>query len=110
MNKKGFTVVELIVSFTLAMTISVFLFQIVSQECAKCASKQFFSTGQNSIQTREFAGAHHEMESSFHRQNGEIAVLDVLFFGRDLGPWQWAGIASVSAAITLLQIKRTQDA
>ena len=29
MNKKGFTVVELIVSFTLAMTISVFLFQIV---------------------------------------------------------------------------------
>lgn len=40
----------------------------------------------------------------------EIAVLDVLFFGRALGPWQWAGIAAVFAAITLLQIKRTQDA
>ena len=40
----------------------------------------------------------------------EIAVLDVLFFGRALGPWQVAGIAAVFAAITLLQIKRTQDA
>lgn len=37
----------------------------------------------------------------------EIAVLDVLFFGRALGPWQWMGIAAVFAAITLLQIQRT---
>lgn len=39
----------------------------------------------------------------------EIAILDVLFFGRELGLWQWAGIAAVFAAITLLQIKRTQN-
>lgn len=33
----------------------------------------------------------------------EIALMDVLFFGRVLGIWQWAGILIVFAAINLLQ-------
>lgn len=39
----------------------------------------------------------------------EIAAMDVLFFGRELGAWQWTGIAVVFAAITLLQIKGKAD-
>lgn len=34
----------------------------------------------------------------------EIAVMDVLFFGRVLGLWQWLGILIVFLAINLLQI------
>lgn len=34
----------------------------------------------------------------------EIAVMDVLFFSRVLGAWQWAGILVVFVAINLLQI------
>lgn len=34
----------------------------------------------------------------------EIALMDVLFFGRELGVWQWTGILIVFAAINLLQI------
>ena len=36
----------------------------------------------------------------------EIAALDVIFFGRALGPWQWIGIVAVFVAITLLQIQK----
>lgn len=39
----------------------------------------------------------------------EIAVLDVLFFGRTLGIWLWAGIAAVFAAITLIQMGRRHE-
>ena len=38
----------------------------------------------------------------------EIAALDVIFFGRALGPWQWIGIVAVFVAITLLQIQKRQ--
>lgn len=34
----------------------------------------------------------------------EIAILDVLFFARQLNGWQWAGILIVFVAINLLQI------
>lgn len=34
----------------------------------------------------------------------EIAVMDVLFFGRVLGVWQWIGILIVFLAINLLQV------
>ena len=34
----------------------------------------------------------------------EIAVMDVLFFKRVMGVWQWAGILIVFTAINLLQI------
>ena len=34
----------------------------------------------------------------------EIALLDVLFFARQLNGWQWAGILIVFVAINLLQI------
>lgn len=36
----------------------------------------------------------------------EIALMDVIFFSRVLGTWQWAGILIVFLAINLLQIKK----
>ena len=36
----------------------------------------------------------------------EIALMDVIFFSRVLGAWQWAGILIVFLAINLLQIKK----
>lgn len=36
----------------------------------------------------------------------EIALMDVLFFGRVLGTWQWAGILVVFLAINLLQFNK----